>query len=85
MRQRQPTPVQSLMIVLMGFAYFTLSIWLVPEIRGVLSVAKEDTYSEWVWDLPQWAVLSIAAFHLIAGVLFVWSSGHFIEGWSARR
>lgn len=85
MKQRKPTPVQSLMIVLMGFAYFTLAVWLVPEIRGVLSAAKEDTFSEWVWDLPQWAVLSIAVFHLVVGVLFVWSSGHFIEGYLGRR
>lgn len=84
-KQRKPTPIQRLMVGLMGFAYLTLSVWLIPEIRGVLSPGFEDTYSEWVWDLPAWAVLTIACFHLIAGVLFVWSAGHFIEGYLTRR
>lgn len=84
-RQRKPTPVQVAMITLMGLAYFFMATWLIPEVKGVLDPAAEDTYSEWVWDLPGWAVLSIAAFHLVAGVLFVWSAGHFIEGWNARR
>lgn len=83
--RRSPTEVQRLMIFLMALAYGSLAVWLVPEIKGILSPASEDTFSEWVWDLPGWVMLSIAAFHLVAGVLFVWSAGHFVEGWAARR
>lgn len=85
MKQRAATPVQRVMVFLMLFAYGTLAVWLVPEVRGILSPAREDTYSEWVWDLPGWTTVSIAVLHLLIGVLFVWSSIHFIEGWLARR
>jgi hypothetical protein len=84
-KQRKPTPIQKVMIGLMAVAFASLALWLIPEVRGILGKEAEDTYSEWVWDLPLWATLTIAAFHLIAGVLFVWSAGHFIEGWAARR
>lgn len=73
------------MIVLMGVAFGALALWLIPELIGVFSLAAEDTYSEWVWDLDWWAVLSIAALHGVAGVTLVWSAGHFIEGYRRRR
>ena len=73
------------MITYMAVAFFSLFLWLIPEVQGILSKKPEDTYSEWVWDLPLWATLGIAALHLVAGILFVWSAGHFIEGWNARR
>lgn len=85
MFRRAPTKVQKLMIVLMAIAFGALGIWLIPELIGVFSPAAEDTYSEWVWDLDLWAVLSIAGVHGIAGVVLVWSAGHFIEGYSRRR
>ena len=85
MKQRKPTKVQVVMISLMAVAFTSLALWLIPEIKGILGKADEDTYSEWVWDLPLWATLTIALFHLVAGVLFVWSAGHFLEGWNARR
>ncbi len=85
MKQRKATPIQKTMIGLMAVAFLSLGLWLIPEVRGIFSKQPEDTYSEWVWDLPLWAMLAIAAFHLVAGVLFVWSAGHFIEGWQARR
>lgn len=83
--RRAPTKVQVLMIVLMGIAFTALLLWAVPEVIGVVSPEAEDTYSEWVWDLPFWGVLLVAGLHGVAGVLFVWSAGHFIEGWSRRR
>lgn len=73
------------MIILMGIAFGALFVWLVPELIGVFSPAAEDTYSEWVWDQDLWAVLSIAGLHGIAGVVLIWSAGHFIEGWKRRR
>ncbi len=85
MKQRKPTKPQQAMIALMAIAFTSLALWLIPEVQGIISKKPEDTYSEWVWDLPLWATLTIAAFHLVAGVLFVWSAGHFIEGWQARR
>lgn len=66
-------------------AYTTLLIWVVPELMGVFNPATEDTYSEWVWDLPAWAVITIAVLHFIAGAVFLWSSVHFIHGWWVRR
>lgn len=85
MKQRKATGVQNLMIGLMLIVWGSLFMWVVPEVRGIFNPADEDTYSEWVWDLPLWAVLTIAGLHLIAGVLFVWSAGHFIEGYMGRR
>lgn len=84
-RRVAPTGVQKLMIALMIPVWVSLFLWLIPEVRGIFDPAAEDTYSEWVWDLPLWATLSIAALHLLAGVLFIWSAGHFIEGWVNRR
>lgn len=85
MFRRSPTRIQKVMIVLMGIAVGALLVWAVPEVMGVVSAAAEDTYSEWVWDLPFPAVLAIAGLHGLAGILFVWSAGHFIEGWRRRR
>lgn len=82
--QVKPTKVQGLMIGLMMLAYTALLIFTVPEVKGILAGGQEDTYSEWVWDLPTWAVLTIAVIHLIAGIALVWSSGHFIEGMIRR-
>lgn len=73
------------MIVLMGLAFFFLAVWAVPEIIGIVSPAAEDTFSEWVFDLPWYGVLAVSGLFLIAGVLFVWSAGHFIEGFRRRK
>ena len=84
-KQRKPTRVQKAMIFLMALAFTALLLWAIPELIGVVSPAAEDTYSEWVWDLPLWAVLVIAGLHAVAGLLFVWSAGHFIEGYRRRK
>lgn len=83
--QRSFTGVQKVMAVLMAIAFTSLGLWLIPEVRGIFNSKSEDTWSEAVWDLPLPLVLVIAALHLLAGVLFVWSAGHFIEGWFVRR
>ena len=85
MKRRRPTPIQTVMIVLMAVAFAALLAWTIPEVMGVLSPETEDTYSEWVWDLSGWQMLGIAGLHMTAGILFVWSAGHFIEGWKRRR
>lgn len=83
--RRSPTKVQKVMIALMAVAFGALGLWLIPELIGVFSPAVEDTYSEWVFDLPPVWVLAIAGLHGVAGVVLVWSAGHFIEGYSRRR
>lgn len=80
-----PTRVQWVMAVIMMIVFVLLSIWLVPEIMGVIDPAAEDTYSEIVFDLPWGWVLAVAFLHLAVGVAFVWSAGHFIEGYKRRR
>lgn len=83
--QRKPTKVQKLMIALMGVATGALLMWAVPEVMGAVSPAAEDTYSEWVWDLPLGAIWALVSFHVVAGILFIWSAGHFLEGYKRRR
>lgn len=83
--QRKMTPVQKWMAGLMTVAFLALAAWAVPEINGILDPAGEDTYSEIIFDLPLVWVLLISGLHLVAGVAFVWSAGHFIEGYQRRR
>lgn len=85
MFRRSPTRVQWVMIGLMAVVYLGLLVWVYPEILGVISQAAEDTYSEWVWDAPAWAFWTVTIFHAVAGFVFVWSAGHFIEGRRRRR
>jgi len=85
MFRRKPTKAQGVMIALMGSVFVLLGVWLVPELIGVFSPGTEDTYSEWVWDLPVFWMFTVAAAHLIVGVVFVWSAGHFVEGYKVRR
>lgn len=73
------------MIALMVVVYGALSLWLYPEIIGIISPAAEDTFSEWVWDAPAVAFWFITIFHFLAGAAFLWSAGHFVEGRIRRR
>lgn len=73
------------MLALMGAVAVLLIVWAVYEIRGIVSPQGEDTYSEWFFDLPLWALIPLSILHLTAGILFVWSSLHFVEGWIRRR
>ena len=82
---REPTKVQRIMIALMVVAYTALTVFLYPEITGIVSGGFEDTFSEWVWDAPGWIFWLITVFHFLAGAAFLWSSGHFIEGRIRRR
>lgn len=85
MFRRAPTKVQRIMIALMVVVYVALTIWLYPEVLGILSPALEDTFSEWVFDTSGWIFWSITVFHFLAGAVFLWSAGHFIEGRIRRR
>lgn len=73
------------MIALMGLAFGALAAFLVPELIGVLSPGTEDTFSEWVWDLPTWAVWVVSVLFVLAGVPLIWAAGHFLEGNSRRK
>lgn len=73
------------MIGLMASSILLLLIWSAVELVGVFSDASEDTYSEWVFDLPLWGVLIIVGLHLIWGFLLIGSAWHFLEGWGRRR
>lgn len=70
---------QKIMAALMSGAFLLLAAWLVPEIKGIIDGRPNDTYSEIITRLPWPAVIAVSVLHLIAGVLFVWSAGHFIE------
>lgn len=83
--RRSLTKVQKVMAGLMTGVFLLLGAWLVPEIAGVIFPEAEDTYSEIIFDLPWLAVLAVSGLHLVAGVVFVWSAGHFIEGYKRRR
>ena len=83
--RRAPTKVQALMVGLMVIALTALLAWVVPELIGVFSENAEDTYSEWVWDLPFWGVATIVVLQCIAGLLLIGSSWHFLEGYGRRR
>ena len=80
-----PTKAQGVMIVLMAVALVALLLWTIPELIGVFSDKAEDTYSEWVWDLPLWAIGSIVFLQITAGILLIGSSWHFLEGYGRRR
>lgn len=73
------------MIALMGVAVAALIGWSIPELVGAFGRCVECTYSEWVWDLPLWAVLVISAVQLVVGFLAVGSVWHYLEGWVRRR
>ena len=83
--RRPPTKPQWVMLALMGVAFTLMLVWAVWEVRGIISPQAEDTYSEWFFDRPLAVLIPLALLHLVAGVLFVWSSLHFIEGWVRRR
>ena len=76
---------QWVMVILMAVFWASALFWAYPEMLGVLSDATEDTYSEWVWDLPFWATAGITLLHVIGGVLLLGSAWHFLEGWGRRR
>lgn len=80
-----PTPIQKVMIALLAVAAVAVGLFAVPEIAGVISPAAEDTFSEWVFDLPLPAVLAISTVFALVGAVAVWAAGHFLEGWKRRR
>ena len=83
--QAKATRIQRIMIGLMLIVYLALIVWSFPEIAGIISETAEDTFSEWVWDTPDWIFWPLTVFHGIAGGIFVWSAGHFIEGRQRRK
>jgi len=85
MFQRHLTRAQWIMIVLMGIAFAALIGWLVVELSGIFGGTAESTFSEWVFDLHISAVIAVALLFVVTGILFVWSAGHFIEGYARRR
>lgn len=83
--QVKPTRPQIVLIALMGLSLLMALFWVIPEMMGVFSTGAEDTYSEWVFDLPLFWVLVIVAVHLLWGILLIGSAWHFLEGWGRRR
>lgn len=83
--QRKATKVQVLMAVLIGVCFLSLVGFAIPEIAGIISPELEDTFSEFIWDLPLAVVIPITVVFLIVGVIASWAGVHFIEGWVERR
>lgn len=73
------------MIALLTIALAAIVAFAVPEVAGIISPGAEDTFSEWVWDLPLWAVLSISLVFSVVAVIAAWAGVHFIEGYVTRR
>ena len=73
------------MAACIGVAFLAFFVFLIPEIIGVISPAAEDTFSEWVFDLPIGWILVISVLFAVAGLALIWAAGHFIEGWRRRR
>ena len=69
----------------MAVAVVSLVTFAVIELVGVFNVTPEDTFTEWVADLELWAVLAIGGFSALVGVFAIWSMGHYLEWWGARR
>ena len=76
---------QWVMVILMTIFWVSALVWVVPELIGVFSEAAEDTYSEVIWDLPIWAMLTVTGLHILGGVLLLGSAWHFVEGYGRRR
>ena len=83
--RRPATRVQRVMAVLMIIALTALLLWTIPELIGVFSGNTEDTWSEWVWDQSFGVVLTIVIISILAAVLLIGSSWHFLEGYRRRR
>ena len=81
----KPTKTQAVMVGLMVLAFSAMLVWVVPELMGVFSEAAEDTYSEFIWDLPLGWVIGVVVLQVIAGILLIGSSWHFLEGYGRRR
>jgi len=74
------------MIVLLAVALIFIAWWTVIELTGAFDGTQdEDTFSEWVWDLPLWSVLLISAVQIIIGYAAIASTWHYLEGWARRR
>ena len=69
----------------MSIAFGSMLLWAIPELIGSFSPEAEDTYSEWVWDLPFFWLMVIVGLQTIAGLLMIGSNWHFIEGYFRRR
>lgn len=65
--------------------YFGFIVFAIPEVLGILDPAPEDTFSEWVWDLPLWGTLFFVVTFAVVALIGAWASIHFVEGYVARR
>lgn len=83
--RRTATKAQALMVWLMGVAIAALLGFGVVEMMGVVDAAPEDTYTEWIADLPAAVIVGVTIVHVVAGILFIWSAGHFWEWYGRRR
>lgn len=83
--RRKATKAQKAMIGCMAVAYAGLIGFLFWEIPGALDTIRENTLSEWVWDLPLPFVLSISGLFFLTAAVMAWAGGHFIEGYFRRR
>lgn len=78
MRQVAPTRSQKIMLFFMSMILAGLIGFTIVEVRGILSPLPEDTFSEWVFDLPTWAILVIDVPFVAVAVIAGWASIHFL-------
>lgn len=78
MRQVAPTRPQKIMAFFMGMVVVGLLGFTYWEIKGILSPELEDTWSEFVFDWPTWANLTLGVASIIVAVFAAWSAIHYI-------
>ena len=78
MRQVAPTRPQKWMIFFMLLIIVGLAGFVFWEVKGIIDPALEDTWSEFVFDWPIWANVTLGIVSIVVAVFAAWSAVHYI-------
>jgi len=62
-----------MLLIIVGLAGFVF--W---EVKGIIDPALEDTWSEFVFDWPIWANVTLGLVSIVVAVFAAWSAVHYI-------